>query len=249
MFIYFAENYTQYFSFLNIFNYITFRTGAAILTSLLFTLIFGEMIIKYLSNFQPKGQPIRKDGPQRHIIEKAGTPTMGGVLILSSILISVFIWSDLKNVFIWITLLATVSFGLIGLIDDYKKIKSLSSKGMKASSRVILQVVLSFVIIFLIYQNLPEELNSVVSFPFFKNLIIDLGLFFFPLGIFIIIGSANSVNLTDGLDGLAIVPVLIVALSFGLISYVCGNVFSSCCSLCGLHDVVHHVAHDVAHTL
>ena len=131
MLIYIAENFTSYFSFLNLFTYITFRTGGAILTALFFSLIFGNTLIKFLSSLQPAGQPFRTDAPERHIIEKAGTPTMGGVLILSSILVSVFIWSDLKNIFIWITLLSTFSFGLIGLIDDYKKIRYLKSDGLR----------------------------------------------------------------------------------------------------------------------
>jgi len=225
--VYIAEHFTNYFSFLNLFTYITFRTGGAILTSLFFSLIFGEQIIKLISSIQPKGQPFRKDGPQRHIVEKAGTPTMGGVLILSSIIFSVFIWSDLKNIFIWITLFSTISFGLIGLIDDYIKIKSLNNDGLKVLTRVSLQIILSFIIILLIYNSLPQKINTIIHFPFFKNFILDLGIFFIPFGIFLIIGSANAVNLTDGLDGLAIVPVLIVAMSFAFIAYVCGNLIFS----------------------
>ena len=227
MLVYIAENFTNYFSFLNLFTYITFRTGGAILTALFFSLIFGETIIKFLASLQPLGQPIRLDGPERHIIEKAGTPTMGGVLILSSILVSVFIWSDLKNIFIWITLFSIFSFGLVGLVDDYIKIRSLTTDGLKVSTRIFTQILLGFLIVLLIYYFLPQELNTVIYFPFFKNFFLDLGLFFFPFGIFLIIGSANAVNLTDGLDGLAIVPVLIVALSFAFISYVCGNIVFS----------------------
>lgn len=227
MLVYLAENYINYFSFLNLFTYITFRTGGAILTALFFSLIFGNTIISFLSSLQPLGQPIRTDGPERHIIEKSGTPTMGGVLILSSILISVFIWSDLTNVFIWITLFATFSFGIIGITDDYKKIRLSKSDGLKASTRIVLQTLCSFIIVYLIYFFLPNHLNSTLSFPFFKNLILDLGLFFFPFGIFLIVGSANAVNITDGLDGLAIVPVLIVSLSFAFISYICGNLIFS----------------------
>ena len=140
MLVYISDNFTNYFSFLNLFSYITFRTGGAILTSLFFSLIFGESLIKFLSSLQPVGQPIRSDGPERHIIEKSGTPTMGGVLILSSIIISVIIWSDLKNVFIWITLFSTLSFGLIGLIDDYKKTRLINSEGLAISLRIILQI-------------------------------------------------------------------------------------------------------------
>ncbi len=227
MLIYISENFIAYFSFLNLFSYITFRTGGAILTALFFSLIFGNYLINFLSKFQPIGQPIRSDGPSRHIIEKAGTPTMGGVLILSSILISVLIWSDLSNVFIWITLFSTLSFGLIGLIDDYIKIRSLKSEGLKISTRIICQVFCGLIIISLIYFFLPNELNSILTFPFFKNLFFDLGLFFLPFGVFLIIGSANAVNLTDGLDGLAIVPVSIVAMSFAFISYVSGNIVFS----------------------
>ena len=152
MLVYIAENFTNYFSFFNLFKYITFRTGGAILTALFFSLVFGNILIKFLSSLQPKGQPIRPDGPKRHIIEKAGTPTMGGVLILSSILVSVFIWSDLKNIFIWITLLSTFSFGLIGLIDDYIKIRSLKNDGLRASTKILAQSVLGLVIVLLIYS-------------------------------------------------------------------------------------------------
>ena len=224
MFFYLAETYTQYFTFFNLFNYISFRTGAAILTSLFFSLIFGEMIIKFLSKIQPTGQPIRKDGPKRHLFEKAGTPTMGGILILSSIIVSFFLWAKLTNYYVWISLFACIAFGLVGFLDDYKKIYSKSSYGLKVSTRIILQIVLAFIIVFLIYSTMPENLNSTINFPFFKNLIIDLGMFFFIFGIFIIVGSANAVNLTDGLDGLAIVPVMIVATTFAFIAYVAGNI-------------------------
>ena len=224
MFVYLAETYTQYFTFFNLFNYISFRTGAAILTSLFFSLIFGEMIIRFLSTIQPAGQPIRSDGPERHLFEKAGTPTMGGVLILASIIISFILWAKLTNYYVWISLFACIAFGLVGFLDDYKKIYSKSSYGLKVSTRIILQIVLAFIIVFLIYSTMPENLNSTINFPFFKNLIIDLGMFFFIFGIFIIVGSANAVNLTDGLDGLAIVPVMIVATTFAFIAYVSGNI-------------------------
>ena len=224
MFVYLAETYTQYFTFFNLFNYISFRTGAAILTSLFFSLIFGEMIIKFLSTIQPIGQPIRSDGPKKHLFEKAGTPTMGGILILASITISIFLWAKLTNYYVWISLFACIAFGLVGFLDDYKKIYSKSSYGLKVSTRIILQIVLAFIIVFLIYSTMPENLNSTINFPFFKNLIIDLGMFFFIFGIFIIVGSANAVNLTDGLDGLAIVPVMIVATTFAFIAYVSGNI-------------------------
>ena len=227
MFNYIAELFTDSYSFLNIFNYISFRTGAAILTSLFFSLIFGNLMIKYLSSFQPIGQPIRSDGPLNHIIEKSGTPTMGGILILSSIFISIILWGNLKNPFVWISFLSCLFFGLIGFIDDYKKIYNRNSKGLKASTRIICQILLSIIIILFINFNLSNQINTTLNLPFFKNVIIDLGIFYYLVGIIVLVGSANAVNLTDGLDGLAIVPVMIVALSFAFIAYVSGNIIFS----------------------
>ena len=227
MFKFLADEYVNNFTVLNLFNYITIRTGAAILTSLFFSLIFGELIIKSLSNTQPLGQPIRNDGPEKHVLNKAGTPTMGGVLIIMSILVSLILWADLKNNFIWISILSCLSFGFIGFYDDYLKVKSNSSNGLKARTRIIIQLLISFSVVYLIQNNLPLNFNQSISFPFFKDLIIDFGILYFFIGIFIIIGSANSVNLTDGLDGLAIVPVMIVAMAFAFISYVSGNLIFS----------------------
>ena len=227
MFKILADEYVNIFTVLNLFNYITIRTGAAILTSLFFSLIFGELIIKSLSNIQPSGQPIRNDGPETHILSKVGTPTMGGVLIIMSILVSLILWADLKNNFIWISILSCLSFGFIGFYDDYLKVKSNSSNGLKARTRIIIQLLISFLVVYLIQNNLPLNFNQSISFPFFKDLIIDFGILYFFIGIFIIIGSANSVNLTDGLDGLAIVPVMIVAMAFAFISYVSGNLIFS----------------------
>ena len=227
MFKILADEYVNIFSVLNFFSYINIRTGAAILTSLFFSLIFGELIIKSLSNIQPSGQPIRTDGPETHILSKVGTPTMGGVLIIMSILVSLILWADLKNNFIWISILSCLSFGFIGFYDDYLKVKSNSSNGLKARTRIIIQLLISFLVVYLIQNNLPLNFNQSISFPFFKDLIIDFGILYFFIGIFIIIGSANSVNLTDGLDGLAIVPVMIVAMAFAFISYVSGNLIFS----------------------
>ena len=220
-----AEEYLNLYSFLNLFNFITFRTGAAILTSLFFSLIFGEMIINSLSKFQPIGQPIRIDGPENHIIQKSGTPTMGGILIILSIITSLFLWSDLSNNYVWIGIFTLISFGTIGIIDDYKKIKFNSSQGLRGRTRIFFQIIICFIIIFFIINNLNEKIGTTIAFPFFKNFVIDFGIFYFFIGIFIILGSANSVNLTDGLDGLAIVPVMIVAMSFAFIAYVSGNIF------------------------
>jgi len=212
---------------LNLFNYITFRTGAAILTSLFFSLIFGEIIIKKLSSFQPTGQPIRSDGPANHIIEKAGTPTMGGILILMSMTFSLLLWADLANKFIWICFVTSLFFGSIGFIDDYIKIKFNNNKGIKATTRISLQIIFSIIIIYFIHISLPNSIVGIFNFPFFKNLIIDFGIYYYVIGVFIIAGSANAVNLTDGLDGLAIVPIMIVAMSFAFIAYVTGNIIFS----------------------
>ena len=227
MFYYLATEYINIFSYLNIFNYISFRTAASVLTSLFFSLIFGKMIIKKLIDFQPKGQPIRKDGPANHIIEKAGTPTMGGVLILASMTVSLFLWADMSNKFVWICFMSSIIFGLIGFFDDYQKIKNNHHSGSKASTRIILQLFFSIIIIYLILLFSPDDIKTTINFPFFKNFIIDLGIFYFIVGTLVIVGSANAVNLTDGLDGLAIVPVMIVAMSFSFIAYVSGNIVFS----------------------
>ena len=227
MFYYFSTELISVFSYFNLFNYISFRTGAAILTSLFFSLIFGELIINKLLSFQPIGQPIRLDGPENHIIKKAGTPTMGGILILSSMTISLFLWSDITNKFVWICFISSIFFGFIGFIDDFKKVRLQNHKGIKASTKILTQIILSLLIVFFIQDSLPTSINKTLSFPFFKNLVIDLGIFYFLLGVFVIVGSANAVNLTDGLDGLAIVPVMIVAMSFAFISYLSGNIIFS----------------------
>ena len=227
MFNYLATEYIDYFSYFNLFNYITFRTGASILTSLFFSLIFGKLIIKKLTAFQPIGQPIRSDGPENHIIKKAGTPTMGGVLILLSMTISLFLWSDLSNKYVWICFSSSIIFGLIGFIDDLKKVKYRNHIGTRASTKFFFQILFSLIIIYFIRKLLPSEISDTLSFPFFKNIVIDFGIFYFLIGTVVIVGSANSVNLTDGLDGLAIVPVMIVAISFAFIAYVSGNVIFS----------------------
>ena len=224
---YLAFEYQSVFSFLNIFSYITFRTGASILTGLFFSLIFGNFIINKLSKIQPSGQPIRDDGPSSHLIAKKGTPTMGGLLIILSVFVSTILWADLKNIYIWILILTIFIFGTIGFADDYKKITSNSSNGISSKIRILLQIIFSFLITYLILLNLDPNISNSMTFPFFKNFIIDFGLFYFFISIFIIIGSANAVNLTDGLDGLAIVPVMIVSMSFAFIAYVSGNLLFS----------------------
>ena len=176
---------------------------------------------------QPSGQPIRKDGPESHIIAKKGTPTMGGLLIILSVLVSTLLWADLKNNFIWISLITIFVFGLIGFADDYIKIKNNSSSGISSRVRIFFQIFFGLLITYLIISNLDTKISNSMTFPFFKNLMIDFGIFYIFISIFIIIGSANAVNLTDGLDGLAIVPVMIVAMSFAFITYISGNIVFS----------------------
>ena len=222
----FLLNYVDTFGFLNVFKYLTFRTGLSVFTSLLIVLIIGGPFIKFFSN-QKILNPIRDDGPEDHIIKKIGTPTMGGLIILLGLLTSVILWADLSNINILFCVYVAVSFGLVGSFDDYKKIKYSNSSWISSKFKIILQIVLSIIgvviyVNFIDYQNITN-----LYFPFFKNLIINLGWFFIPFAIFVIIGSSNAVNLTDGLDGLATVPVILVAACFAFISYVTGNIVFS----------------------
>ena len=218
--------YVDLFSFLNVFKYITFRTGLAFFTSLLITLLIGGPFIKFFSNrkiFNPK----REDGPSDHIIKKIGTPTMGGVIILIGLIISVLLWADLTNIYIIFCLYVVTSFGLLGAYDDYKKIRNSNSSGISSKLKIITQIFLATIgLVILTYFVEYDEFRN-LYFPFFKNLMINLGWFFIPFSIFIIVGSSNAVNLTDGLDGLATVPVILVAGCFAFISYVSGNIVFS----------------------
>jgi len=222
----FLLNYVETFTFLNVFKYITSRTGLAFFTSLLITLLIGGPFIKLFSN-RKIFNPIRQDGPSEHIVKKIGTPTMGGVIILLGLVISVFLWADLKNVYILFCLYIVLSFGLLGAFDDYKKIKDSSSSGISSKFKILAQIFLAMLgLIVLTYFVEYDEFKN-LYFPFFKNFMINLGWFFIPFSIFVIVGSSNAVNLTDGLDGLATVPVILVAACFAFISYVTGNIFFS----------------------
>tara|TARA_A100001015_G_scaffold37599_1_gene41372 strand:- start:16 stop:1101 length:1086 start_codon:yes stop_codon:yes gene_type:complete len=219
-------NYVEIFTFLNVFKYITFRTGLAFFTSLFIALLIGGPFIRLFSN-KKIFDPIREDGPSDHIIKKIGTPTMGGVIILMGLLISVLLWADLTNIYILFCLYIVSSFGALGAYDDYKKISNSSSTGISSRLKIIMQIFLAMVgLIILSFFVEYDEFNN-LYFPFFKNLIINLGWFFIPFSIFVIVGSSNAVNLTDGLDGLATVPVILVAGCFAFISYVTGNIVFS----------------------
>jgi phospho-N-acetylmuramoyl-pentapeptide-transferase len=210
-------------SFLNVFRYITFRTGGSIVTALIFVFLFGGPIIATLRVKQGKGQPIRNDGPQSHLVTKIGTPTMGGLMILSGLLVSTLLWANPSNPYVWIVLGVTLSFGVIGFYDDYLKVTRQSHAGFAGRTRLAVEAVIAVVAcVAIAHLGRPPTATSLV-FPFFKDLVINLGWAFVLVGGFVIVGAGNAVNLTDGLDGLAIVPVMIAAASFGLISYLAGN--------------------------
>ena len=222
----FLLNFVDTFGFLNVFKYITFRTGLSLFTSLAIVLIIGGPFIKYFSN-QKILNPIRDDGPEEHIVKKIGTPTMGGVIILIGLLVSVLCWGDLTNINILFCIYVAVSFGVLGAFDDYKKIKHSNSFGVSSKFKIISQIILAVIgVCFFVYYVDNQNIAN-LYFPFFKNLIINLGWFFIPFAVFVLIGSSNAVNLTDGLDGLATVPVILVAGCFAFISYVTGNIVFS----------------------
>ena len=222
----FLLNFVDTFGFLNVFKYLTFRTGLSVFTSLLIVLIIGGPFIKLFSN-QKIYNPIRDDGPEDHIIKKIGTPTMGGVIILFGLLVSVICWADLSNINILFCIYIVISFGLLGAYDDYKKIKFTNSSGISSKLKIVLQIILAIIGVIFYLQFVDYQDVTNLYFPFFKDLIINLGWFFVPFSVFVIIGSSNAVNLTDGLDGLATVPVILVAACFAFISYVTGNIVFS----------------------
>jgi phospho-N-acetylmuramoyl-pentapeptide-transferase len=214
-------------SFLNVFRYITFRTGGSVVTALVFVFLFGQPIIDLLRIKQGKGQPIRTDGPQSHLVTKKGTPTMGGLMILSGMFVSTLLWANPMNPYVWVVLGVTLCFGMIGFYDDYLKVTKQTHNGFAGRTRLIAEAAVA-VVACVIFTHLgrPPIATSLV-FPFFKDLVFNLGYAFILLGAFVIVGAGNAVNLTDGLDGLAIVPVMIAAATFGLISYVVGNALFS----------------------
>jgi phospho-N-acetylmuramoyl-pentapeptide-transferase len=214
------------YSFLNVFKYLTFRTGLSVITSLIIVFIIGGPLIKIFSEKMITG-PIRQDGPIDHIIKKTGTPTMGGVIIIIGILSSTLLWADLSNLYVWTLIFVSLSLGCLGFLDDALKIRYKNSRGLKSTYKFLGQLVIGAIALFIIIKFSDHNYIYNLYFPFFKNLIWYMGLFFIPFALFVIIGASNAVNLTDGLDGLATVPVMLVALSFMLISYVVGNTIFS----------------------
>lgn len=211
------------FKVLNLFRYITFRTMGAIITALIISFCLGKPIITWLKSKQKKGQPIRDDGPASHLITKKGTPTMGGCLILLAVSISTLLWGDISNPFLWIILLVTLGFGLLGAIDDYKKLTYNSHRGISGKTKLFWQSMLAISAAYASARSTDAGIAFGLTFPFFKDIVINLGWFFYPWAILVIVGSSNAVNLTDGLDGLAIVPVMICAVCFTIIAYLVGN--------------------------
>jgi phospho-N-acetylmuramoyl-pentapeptide-transferase len=226
--LYWLSQLTDVFGPLNVFRYITFRTGGAVITALLFVFLFGPAIIRRLRVSQGKGQPIRDDGPQSHLLTKKGTPTMGGLMILSGLVVATLLWANLTNRYVWVVLAVTLGFGAIGFADDYLKVQHGSSNGgLSGRLRLGLEALIAGIAVFVITELDTSPVSNALAFPFFKDLVINLGWFFIVLGAFVIVGAGNAVNLTDGLDGLAIVPVMIAAATFSLIAYLAGNVVFS----------------------
>jgi phospho-N-acetylmuramoyl-pentapeptide-transferase len=220
--LYFLYPLSDQFQAFNLFRYITFRSGGAVLTALLISFIFGPRIIAWLKSKQGEGQPIRSDGPQTHLV-KQGTPTMGGILILLALTVATLLWTDLRNPYVWIVLMITVSFGLIGFFDDYRKLTKRSHHGLPGWLKLLIEIVLAAVACIALALLLPKPLTNTIAVPFFKNLLLNFGWFYLPFGVVVIAGASNSVNLTDGLDGLAIGQAMIAAASFALIAYLVGN--------------------------
>lgn len=211
----------------NVVRYLTFRTGAAVMTALIVSFVLGPMLIRRLRDLQNGGQPIRDDGPESHLITKKGTPTMGGVLILLAITVSTLLWADLTNGFVWVVLFVTIGFGAIGFADDALKVMRRESGGLPGRIKLLLQTAIAVLATLWIMQLLPESLETSLAVPFLKAVLVNLGWVFLAVAVFVMVGASNAVNLTDGLDGLAIVPVMIAIAVFALISYLVGNsVFS-----------------------
>ena len=212
----------------NLFSYITFRAGGALMTSLIISFVLGPWMIDALRARQGKGQPIREDGPASHLLTKVGTPTMGGLLILIASVGSTLLWGNLGNPFLWAVILTTLGFGAIGFADDFLKLRGGSSAGVPGRTKLLLEAIIATITALYISRLLPEGMSTSFAIPFVKDYLLPLGLPLFVMaGLLVIVGASNAVNLTDGLDGLAIVPTMIAAASFGIISYLVGNVVFS----------------------
>ncbi|MEO1561801.1 MAG: phospho-N-acetylmuramoyl-pentapeptide-transferase [Pseudomonadota bacterium] len=221
--LYFLSELSDNGGFFNLFRYITFRAGAAFFTSLIVCFLIGPPLISWLKKVQKKGQPIREDGPESHIVAKAGTPTMGGMMILGSLLLSTLLWARSDNGYVWIILLVTFGFGAIGFIDDYLKVTKQTVKGFSGKARLAIGFVIALIAAIWATYLHDDMLSRQLALPVFKDTLINLGYVFFPFAMIVIVGAANAVNLTDGLDGLAIMPVMIASGALGAIAYVVGR--------------------------
>jgi len=208
----------------NLFRYITFRAGGAFFTALIFGFLFGRPLIDLLRRRQRHGQPIREDGPESHLLTKAGTPTMGGVLILGALVVSTLLWARLDTPYIWMVLMVTMGFGAIGFADDYAKVTKNTHKGVSGRTRMALGLVIAAFAGGWAMWFHPPDLTGQLAFPLFKTALLNMGIIFVPFAMIVIVGAANAVNLTDGLDGLAIMPVMIAASALGVIAYAVGRV-------------------------
>ena len=221
------------YQFFNLFRYITFRTGGATITALIISLMFGPAMIRWRKSHQAEGQPIRADGPESHLVTKIGTPTMGGLLILGAFALTTLLWMPLSNPYLWPVLTVALAFGAVGSVDDWMKLRRRSHHGMSGRMKLLLQIGVAFVVTLFLIEMSPPQLRYGVAVPFLKDTMISLGLLYVPFAMVVIVGASNAVNLTDGLDGLAIVPVMIVAACFGLIAYLAGNVLEPVSVSCG----------------
>jgi phospho-N-acetylmuramoyl-pentapeptide-transferase len=223
-----AEAAHHHVPLLNLLHYLTFRAGASLITAFIVAVAMGSRFIRWMQARQGKGQPIRSEGIERHVLEKAGTPTMGGFMILAGIVVWTLLWADLTNVYVWTVLFVTAVYGGLGFLDDYRKVTKQTTDGVSGRTKLLIQGLTAMVAcaILIIYGQATSEaphLSTSVAFPLFKSFLLDLGWFYLIFGAIVIVGASNAVNLTDGLDGLAIVPVMIAAATFGLISYLVGN--------------------------
>ncbi len=214
--------YADQFQLFNLFRYLTFRSGGAVMTALILSFLIGPAVIRWLRLKQSGGQPIREDGPESHLSKK-GTPTMGGLMMLFSVGVSTLLWADLTNEYVWVVLFVTLSYGFIGFSDDYLKVRKKNSKGLRGKLKLLGQIAVALVAVLWVQKISHDSLDNMLAIPFFKNLLLDLGWLFIPFAIVVMVGASNAVNLTDGLDGLAIVPIMIAAGCFALIAYLVGN--------------------------
>ena len=213
---------------LNLLHYLTFRTGASLFTGQLVAVAMGSRFIRWMKSKQGKGQPIRTDGIERHVLEKKGTPTMGGFMILAGVIVGTLVWADLTNLYVWVVLMVTAGYGALGFMDDYAKVTKQTTAGLSGRQKLIAQfglALLATLLVVVFGARSPESAHfeTSLAFPLFKQALLDLGWFYVVFGMIVIVGASNAVNLTDGLDGLAIVPVMIASAAFGVIAYLVGN--------------------------